>query len=54
MGAFKWYSSLEEISLPFVGAEYNGTSNTRFGYTFGAQAGSYTNGENNKNMFQAR
>lgn len=49
MGAFKWCSSLEKISLPFVGAEYNGTSNTHFGYIFGAQAGSYNNGENNEN-----
>ena len=40
-GAFNGCSSLESITLPFVGAELNGTSNTHFGYIFGASSYSY-------------
>ena len=35
-GAFYNCSSLESITLPFVGETLNGTSNTHFGYIFGA------------------
>ena len=35
-GAFQNCSSLESITLPFVGATKNGTSNAHFGYIFGA------------------
>ncbi len=35
-GAFRDCTSLESITLPFVGATKNGTSNTHFGYIFGA------------------
>ena len=34
--AFSGCSSLESITLPFVGATKDGTSNTHFGYIFGA------------------
>ncbi len=34
--AFEGCSSLSNITLPFVGAEKNGTTNTYFGYIFGA------------------
>ena len=33
--AFYSCSGLESITLPFIGAELNGTENTRFGYIFG-------------------
>lgn len=36
LGAFQNCTSLKEITLPFVGASKNGTSNTHFGYIFGA------------------
>ncbi|MBQ8772304.1 MAG: leucine-rich repeat protein, partial [Clostridia bacterium] len=36
--AFRGCSSLTSITLPFVGATLNGTSNTHFGYIFGASA----------------
>ena len=36
-GAFDGCDSLEKITLPFVGATKDGTSNTNFGYIFGAQ-----------------
>ncbi len=36
--AFSGCTSLESITLPFVGAQLNGTSNTHFGYIFGASA----------------
>ncbi len=39
--AFYWCSSLESITLPFVGATKDGTSNTHFGYIFGASSYSY-------------
>ena len=39
--AFFGCSSLESITLPFVGASKDGTSNTHFGYIFGASSGSY-------------
>ena len=35
-GAFENCSSLQEITLPFVGMSKNGTTNTHFGYIFGA------------------
>ncbi|MBR2952191.1 MAG: leucine-rich repeat domain-containing protein, partial [Clostridia bacterium] len=35
-GAFENCSGLMSIKLPFVGAENDGTGNTRFGYIFGA------------------
>ena len=35
-GVFKGCSSLESITLPFVGAAMNDTINTHFGYIFGA------------------
>ena len=38
-GAFENCSSLESITLPFVGATKDGTSNTHFGYIFGASSG---------------
>ena len=38
---FKNCSNLTEITLPFVGATKNGTSNTYFGYIFGASSYSY-------------
>ncbi len=40
-GAFFGCSSLESIIIPFIGAELNGTTNTHFGYIFGAS--SYSN-----------
>ena len=40
--AFLGCSSLESITIPFVGAELNGTSNTHFGYIFGASSYSYS------------
>ena len=39
--AFRGCTSLESITIPFVGAELNGTSNTHFGYIFGASSSSY-------------
>ena len=39
--AFYNCRSLESITLPFVGATLNGTSNTHFGYIFGARSESY-------------
>ena len=41
--AFRNCSSLTEITLPFVGASKSGTSNTHFGYIFGASSSSYNN-----------
>ena len=41
-GAFSDCSSLESITLPFIGATKDGTSNTHFGYIFGASK----NGDN--------
>ncbi len=38
--AFSGCSSLTSITLPFVGAEKDGTSNTHFGYIFGASSSS--------------
>ncbi len=40
-GAFYGCSSLASITLPFVGATKDGTSNTHFGYIFGASTYSY-------------
>ena len=40
-GAFSGCTSLESITLPFVGASLTGSSNTHFGYIFGAS--SYSN-----------
>ena len=42
-GAFEACSSLESITLPFVGATKDGTSNTHFGYIFGASSSSSNN-----------
>ena len=39
--AFKGCTSLTSITLPFVGATKDGTSNTHFGYIFGASSYSY-------------
>ena len=39
--AFYFCDSLTEITLPFVGATKDGTSNTHFGYIFGASDYSY-------------
>ena len=39
--AFYGCSSLTSITLPFVGASKDGTSNTHFGYIFGANSSSY-------------
>ena len=39
--AFSGCSGLESITLPFVGATLNGTSNTHFGYIFGASSRYY-------------
>ena len=39
--AFYKCSSLTSITIPFVGATLNGTSNTHFGYIFGASSSSY-------------
>jgi len=39
--AFYYCESLESITLPFVGASQGGTSNTHFGYIFGASSYSY-------------
>ena len=39
--AFEDCTSLESITLPFVGATKNGTSNTHFGYIFGASSHGY-------------
>ncbi len=36
--AFWWCNSLESITIPFVGATLNGSSNTHFGYIFGASS----------------
>ena len=36
--AFMGCTSLQEITLPFIGNTLNGTSNTHFGYIFGASA----------------
>ena len=38
---FRECTNLEEITLPFVGATKDGTSNTHFGYIFGASSYSY-------------
>ncbi|MBE6580153.1 MAG: hypothetical protein E7650_00875 [Ruminococcaceae bacterium] len=38
--AFSGCSSLESITIPFVGAALNGTQNTHFGYIFGANSSS--------------
>ena len=42
-GAFAGCTSLESITLPFVGATKDGTSNTHFGYIFGASSYSDNN-----------
>ncbi|MBQ8290415.1 MAG: leucine-rich repeat protein [Clostridia bacterium] len=42
--AFKGCTSLEKITLPFVGAGKDGSSNTHFGYIFGAPG--YSSNEN--------
>ena len=39
--AFRYCTSLESITIPFVGATKDGTSNTHFGYIFGASSYSY-------------
>ncbi|MBQ3502839.1 MAG: leucine-rich repeat domain-containing protein, partial [Clostridia bacterium] len=39
-GAFYKCSSLQSITIPFVGATKNGTSNTHFGFIFGAESSS--------------
>ncbi len=41
--AFSGCSNLKSITLPFVGASLNGTSNTHFGYIFGANSYSSNN-----------
>ncbi len=41
MGAFSGCTGLESITLPFVGAQKGGTSDTHFGYIFGAWSYSY-------------
>lgn len=38
LGALSGCSSLESITIPFVGANLNGTSYTHFGYVFGASS----------------
>ncbi len=40
-GAFEDCDSLVSITLPFVGAEKDGTRNTHFGYIFGADSSDY-------------
>ena len=40
-GAFSGCSSLGSMTIPFVGATKDGTSNTHFGYIFGASSSSY-------------
>ena len=40
-GAFSGCTSLTTLTVPFVGATLNGTSNTHFGYIFGASSYSY-------------
>ena len=40
-GAFGNCSSLEKITLPFIGATQEGTTQTHFGYIFGASSNSY-------------
>ena len=40
-GAFFGFIQLESITIPFVGATKDGTSNTHFGYIFGASSYSY-------------
>ena len=40
-GAFRYCSSLTQITLPFVGGTKDGTLNTHFGYIFGANSSSY-------------
>ena len=41
IGAFAECTSLDSITLPFVGATKDGTTNTHFGYIFGASSYSY-------------
>ena len=41
LSAFKGCSSLESITIPFVGATKDGTSDTHFGYIFGASSYQY-------------
>ena len=41
--AFYGCSSLAEITVPFVGKTLNGTTNTNFGYIFGASSSNYNN-----------
>ena len=36
-GAFEGCSSIQKMTLPFIGEKLNGTSNTFFGYIFGAE-----------------
>ena len=45
IGGYAFYgcTSLESITLPFVGAQLNGTSNTHFGYIFGSVSSSLKN-----------
>ena len=43
-GIFSGLTSLEELSIPFVGSAYGATKNTHFGYIFGASKN--TNNEN--------
>ena len=40
-GAFYGCSSLESITIPFVGASKDGTENTNFGYIFGTDSAAY-------------
>ncbi|MCM1350393.1 MAG: leucine-rich repeat protein [Prevotella sp.] len=37
-GTFKYSNLLTSLTLPFVGATYSGTTNTHFGYIFGASS----------------
>ena len=41
LGAFEGCSLLNHIAIPFVGATKDGTSNTHFGYIFGASSDRY-------------
>ena len=43
LGAFGWCNGLTRISIPFVGDRKDGTSNTHFGYIFGADSYSDNN-----------
>jgi trehalose-6-phosphatase len=51
--AFSGCNGLASITIPFVGAALNGTSNTHFGYIFGASSAGTSNSSNQNSSIPA-